>query len=229
MPPTLELDAPILRSSLGEIVYQRILDALAAGQFQGGEELNEAALAARFRVSRTPVREALRRLAAEGLVVNQRNRQATIVELSRDDVVEAYEVRQILEAAAARSAARRMSDQQVAVLQSLATEAPPLPGQAWGEQERRFDEALHRMVADACGNERLRQEILRYNRLIRLVRLRVGHNPERLAQGHDEHVRIISAIAARDAQRAETEMSVHIHSALQFVLEDLALNESAQE
>ena len=74
MSRTIEFKSLAPQASLGDRVYQQIVEALVSGQYAGGEELNEVNLAAQFQVSRTPVREALRRLAAEGLAVNQRNR-----------------------------------------------------------------------------------------------------------------------------------------------------------
>ena len=211
--------------SLGDLVQQRIVEALISGQFKGGEELNEVSLAAQFRVSRTPVREALRRLAAEGLVVNQRNRQTTVVEMSRNDVIETYRVRQILEASAARLAASHIEDDRLRELRTLATMATPLVDHEWGSGELKFDDDLHRTVAESCGNRKLHGEILRYFNLVRFVRSRVARNPIRLAQGHAEHLRILSALESRDPHRAEAEMSAHIESALTFVLDDLPLLE----
>ncbi len=223
MSRTIEFKSLVPHGSLGDLVHQRIVEALVSGQFQGGEELNEVSLAAQFCVSRTPVREALRRLAAEGLVVNQRNRQATVVEMSRSDVVETYQVRQILEASAARLAAEHIDIDRLAELHSLATEATPRADGQWGSGERRFDEELHRAVAESCGNGKLLREILRYNNLVRFVRSRVARSPQRLAQGHAEHLRILAALDSRDPQLAEAEMSAHIASALQCVLEELPL------
>ncbi len=219
----MEFKSPIAKVSLGDLVHQRMITALLSGQFRGGEDLNEVALAAQFQVSRTPVREALRRLEAEGLVVNLVNRQATVIEMSRTDVIETYQVRQILESAAARWAAEQLDAEQLLELRALANAAAPPPGGQWGANERRFDGELHRKVAESCGNGRLCKEIVKNTNLVRFVRSRVGLNLERLAQGHTEHLRILAALEARDAERASAEMSAHIASALQFVLEDLPL------
>jgi len=223
-PTPMEFTRPIAKISLGDMVHQRMITALVSGQFRGGEELNEVALAAQFQVSRTPVREALRRLEAEGLVVNLVNRQATVIEMSRTDVIETYHLRQMLESAAAGLAAEHLGVEPLLELRALANAAAPPAGGQWGHDERRFDAELHRQVAESCGNQRLCKEIVKYTNLVRFVRSRVGLNPERLAQGHAEHLRILSALEARDAHRASAEMSAHIASALQLVLEDLPLH-----
>lgn len=209
--------------SLGDLVYQQIVEALVSGQYAGGEELNEVILAAQFHVSRTPVREALRRLAAEGLVVNQRNRQTTVVEISPSEVVQTYQVRQILEAAAARMAATHISSTRLAELKGLAKAATPRSDADWGNGERKFDEELHRAVAESCGNAKLQREIQRYNNLVRFVRSRVARSPQHLAHGHTEHLQILTALEHRDPTKAEAAMSAHIASALQVVLEELPL------
>jgi DNA-binding GntR family transcriptional regulator len=216
-----ELPTPILRRSLGDEVYERLADELCGGMHGCGEELNEVALADRFQVSRTPVREALRRLSAEGLVVSTRNKRATVIRPSRREIEETYQVRQILEAAAARLAAARLADAELAELARLAERAVPRRGAAWGLPERTFDERLHRAVAEGCGNTRLRDEIVRYSKLVRFVRSRVARNPQRLEEGHHQHRRILAALAARDADAAEHQMAVHIADALASVLKDL--------
>ncbi|MDB5389082.1 MAG: transcriptional regulator, GntR family [Planctomycetaceae bacterium] len=227
MAKTLEFKAPVFNVSLGDLVYQRLVNGLVSGQYKGGEEMNEVTLATQFQVSRTPIREALRRLSAEGFVVNQRNKHATVITMSRSDVIETYQVRQILESSAARLAAPIICGEQINELKKLAKNAAPLDAGKWGTDERHFDEALHRTIAESCGNEKLHREILRYSNLVRFVRSRVARSSNRLAQGHAEHLRILSALDARDGERAQTEMSNHIASALQFVLEDLQLPEEA--
>lgn len=221
MPKSLEFKSLAPNVSLGDLVHQRIVEALVTGQFKGGEELNEVSLAAQFRVSRTPVREALRRLAAEGLVINQRNRQTTVIQMSRRDVIETYQVRQILEASAARLAATQIEDHRLVELRSLAVAATPSPQTEWGGAERKFDDELHRAIADSCGNRKLQREIQRYQNLVRFVRARVARLPQRLAEGHAEHLRIVEALESRDPARAEAETSAHIASAMRFVLDDL--------
>jgi DNA-binding GntR family transcriptional regulator len=205
--------------SLADLVHQRIVEALVTGQFKGGEELNEVGLAAQFRVSRTPVREALRRLAAEGLVVNQRNRQTTVIQLSRQDVIETYQVRQILESSAARLAATQISAPDLQVLQTLsAATSAPSPDEG---VERKFGDELHRIICDSCGNGKLQREIQRYQNLVRLVRSSVIRKLPRLTQGNAEHQQILAALEDHDPAAAAAAMSCHIDSALQVVLKVL--------
>jgi DNA-binding GntR family transcriptional regulator len=213
---------PIERRSLGDLVYERLALELTEGRYGCGDELNEVALAEHFRVSRTPVRDALRRLAAEGLVVNSRNHRATVIEPTRREIEETYQVRQVLESAAARLAATRIVPARVVELRALAGAAVPPPGETWGAPELTFDVELHRAIAEACGNTCLREEIERYGRLVRFVRSQVARDPVVLRDGHDQHLRLLEALEARDPEAAATAMEVHIAAALGSVLEGLA-------
>lgn len=211
--------SPIPRSSLSDLVYDRLVEALTTGRYNCGDELNELTLAVEYDVSRTPVREALRRLASEGLVTNSPNRQATVIQLSKSVIRETYEVRQTLEAAAAARAVEQITADDLSELRRKAIAAVPGDDSAWGQPERRFDDDLHHVIAARCGNDLLRREIARYLKLVRFVRTRVGRNPEALAQGHREHEQILTALEARDPLAAQQAMSTHIASALKFVLE----------
>jgi DNA-binding GntR family transcriptional regulator len=213
---------PIVQRSLGDLVYERLARELTEGRYGCGDELNEVALAGHFRVSRTPVRDALRRLAAEGLVVNTRNHRATVIEPSRREIEETYQVRQVLESAAARLAASRISPSRIVELRALAGAAVPPPGGTWGAPELKFDVELHLAIAEACGNTRLREEIERYGRLVRFVRSQVARDPAVLRDGHEQHLRLLESLEAHDPEAAATAMEVHVAAALRSVLDGLA-------
>jgi DNA-binding GntR family transcriptional regulator len=183
--------------------------------------LNEVTLAGHFRVSRTPVRDALRRLAAEGLVVNARNHRATVISPSRQEIEETYQVRQVLESAAARLAASRIAPVRLVELRVLAGAAVPPPGGVWGAPELKFDVELHSAIAEACGNTRLCEEIERYGRLVRFVRSQVARDPAVLRDGHEQHLRLLEALEAHDPEAAATAMEAHIAAALGSVLDGL--------
>ena len=222
MPNNQILVEPVDRQSLGDQVYQRLIRELCEGRYACGEELNEVALADHYKVSRTPVRDALQRLAAERLVVNVRNRRTTVIQPSRKEVEETYQVRQILESAAARQAAPHISQQQLTKLRKLADSAVPSPGQAWGKAELHFDLELHRTIAEACGNSRLREEIERYGRIVRFVRSQVARDSAVLQEGHEQHLRVLAALESRDGDAAARAMEEHISAAAQSVLSGLS-------
>src|ERR1043165_9377539 len=98
----------IARTSLSESVYSRLVDAIQSGTLAGGAPLHVADLASQFNVSPSPVRDAISRLAAEGLVTNNPNRRTTVVEFTRQDIADTFQLREILECAAARLAAKNI-------------------------------------------------------------------------------------------------------------------------
>ena len=86
----------------------------------------------------------------------------------------------------------------------------------------KFDVELHRAIAEACGNVRLRDEIERYGRLVRFVRTQVARDPAVLRDGHEQHLRLLEAIETHDSDAAATAMEAHIAAALGSVLDGLA-------
>src|SRR5438105_4369051 len=88
---------PLVRASLAELVYHRLLEGILSGSLQCGRRLNVADIARDLQVSPSPVREALMRLATEGLVANHTNRRATVIRFEERDVVEIFQLRELLE------------------------------------------------------------------------------------------------------------------------------------
>lgn len=211
------LAAPIARTSLADSVYQHILEAILAGGLPGGTELNEVALAAEVGVSRTPVHEALRRLAADGLVVQLANRRACVAQFGRQDILEIYEMRKILECATVERAARQLPEDQLAELRAEAEDLHAArDGRAWSNRALDFDIRFHALLAAAAGNERLRGEITKYRHLVRALCRMSG--PANLRAALAEHRRILDALEARDPATARRAMAVHIDARLQAVL-----------
>ena len=171
---------PVERAaSLGERVYEMLRDYLRSGQVRWGESLREATLAARLGVSRTPVREALARLASEGLV-EAHGRSFTVPSLTEDDLQDIYELRVLLESEAVRQAASREDAEQglAEVRRALEqTEAAHTRGDAEG-----FIQANGRFRAAWLG-------MVRNRRLARPVGI------------YADHVRALALLTLGDAQR----------------------------
>ena len=212
---------PVSRVSLADQVYDRLLSEIQLGQLRSGDQLSEVSIAERYAVSRTPVREALRRLSSDQLVRSAGNRLSTVVRLSRRETIDAYRVRRCLEEYAARLAAKRISDEEIRTLRELCQQASPGKLREWVEAEWSFDMRLHQVVARASGNELLSRDIQRYLNMVRLVRGISAQNEARLIAGHDEHERILDALAAHDADGVAQLMAQHIDSSLDAVLRDV--------
>jgi DNA-binding GntR family transcriptional regulator len=216
-----QLPDPVARRTLGDAVYDRLLQGILEGQLASGDELSEVTLAERYQVSRTPVREALARLVADGLVSNGPNRKATVLTFSRQLVVEIYQVRQFLEAGAAELASNRFNPGELARLQTAAENIRPGTDHLWQERALAFDLDLHRTIARQCGNRRLEIEIRRCTNFMPILQRLAGRRDDRLQLAYDEHLRILDALAAGDAKRASREMREHVASALAIVLKDV--------
>lgn len=201
---------PIVRSTLADAVYETLLEAILSGRLPGGAELSVVAVAKELDVSRTPVHEAIRHLARDGLVRLAVNRKARIVSFTERDVFEIFAMRKILEGAAAERAASRIRPGELARLDATAEAlgASPRTGD-WFDRWIDFDEDFHATVGAASGVARLTQDIGRY-RLLHRVFNRVVTNVECLQQALREHLEILDALHAGDPPRARRAMQSHI-------------------
>lgn len=200
--------------------YRTLLDEIQSGVLPPGAVLGEVEQAARLGVSRTPLREALGRLAADGLVAQQSPRVTVVTDIDAGDIREIFELRRALEESAARLAAARGD---VAAFSELAAAFAlvHLDGDEGRENYARliarFDETLDDAVANEYFTAALRTVRTHLVRVRRLSR----ENPARLAASVAEHRLIASAIAARDADLAAHATHVHLHNALTNILESL--------
>ncbi|RCS54280.1 GntR family transcriptional regulator [Bremerella cremea] len=222
-------DAPISRTSLTDSVYQKLLSAILRRELKEGAELTTVSLAKQLGVSRTPVQEALNRLAADGLVTCETGRRAQVARFSREDVTEIYSLRKLLEGEAAARAATRLSREEVAemqgALEALLTAAAEFAysdaGQdQWCQEALNQDTHFHDQLAIACGNRRMAEDIRRYRLLVRSFCRLVG-SVENLTQAISEHLKILNAIASQSPDEARAAMIDHIERRQTSVIQEL--------
>ncbi|MDF2575131.1 MAG: GntR family transcriptional regulator [Agromyces sp.] len=195
--------------------YRTLRTEILDGTLEPGSVLQEVEQSTRLGVSRTPVREALRQLSADGLV-DASGRGAVVTAVSRDDIVSLYELREALEAKAAALAAQRgeavpfllIRDRLLGAPQLLAQGEPGLA--AYFEIVDDLDDAIEEAAANPFLAAALRSVQLHSARIRRLSR----HNPERLRAAAGEHLLIVEAILARDAELASHATHVHLHMSL---------------
>src|ERR1039457_1047359 len=223
-PSTLE-PIDLHRHTLPPQVYYAIRDAIVSKALPPGIRLSEAALAEKFGVSKTPVREALLSLGAVGLVESEAS-GTRVVTPSRDRIRHAYEVRGGHEFTAARLAAARAGRREVAALQRVAeqsvvsAEAGDAPG------FREFDARFHRGVARAASNPLLTQLVENSFSLTWALRRRDVPVTGDSIDCARQHVSIAGAIREHEAQRASMEMLAHIEKVMNMVLD--AVKDAAQ-
>src|SRR3954452_19457769 len=166
-------------------------EAILGGELKPGERLRAEALAQRFGTSRTPIREALLQLEGQGLVEVEPNRGAVVRTFDRDDVLDLYEVRALLEPAAAARAARRISEADVARLEALCEDAPV-------DQQILDNEVFHRVILEAAGSPRLEVAMRAASGIPRTFRSVFWHDDRQRAESLMCHRRLVSALRARD-------------------------------
>ncbi|SCY42747.1 GntR family transcriptional regulator [Paracoccus tibetensis] len=195
----------------GQSAYRRLLAEIRAGQLLPGARLRETELAERLGISRTPVREAIRQLEADGLVSHQARQGATIRNLDYVEVIELYEMRSVLEGTAARLAARMASQVELRELTEINEAlAYAEPGTAAQELNRQF----HRTLLDAARNRFLVKTMIALQKTLLILGPTTLSESERHESASIEHRAVIDAIAAHDGDRAEAAMRAHVEAAL---------------
>lgn len=210
-------------SALVDDLAERIRQRITAGEFPIGMQLRQAALASEFKVSRTPVREALRKLQAGGLITVTPHRGAVVRVPAPWEVRDAYEVRAELEGLAAERAATRIGPSDIAKLERAnetmrkgaqrATKAKPSGGKL--PPTTMANDTFHMVILEAAGNERLAQVIQQINESFpRNVLAQVlVEDPGLRAVNVDEHDAIIQALRAQDGAAARAAMREHVLTA----------------
>ena len=202
--------------SLSEATYRRLRFDIVRGRLRPNERLIEAELADRLAVSRTPVRESLQRLAADGLVVSRR-RGWVVYEHTPDEIREIYEIRSALEGYAAGLAAERATEEHLLEIAKILQESVDIarvPRQRMVEVNDRFHDA----IIEASGNRRLAEEIRR-NRLYYFnQRLANLYSDEEVFTSRAQHDQIVRAILDRDSREAEEITRSHVRHALETIL-----------
>lgn len=200
----------LVHNSLHERVAATLREEIFAGTLAPGSFVDEVALCERLAISRTPLREALKVLSAEGLVRHEPRRGCFVNEVTEQDLDEIFPVIALLEGRCAFEAARNASDADLAVLEILHQQ---LQGHA---QARRIvdyyqvNHAIHEAIITLANNRWLAQVIGDLRKILKLARLQGLHAPGRLAQSLNEHLAVFAALKARDAEGAEAAMRTHL-------------------
>jgi len=198
--------------------YRALLEEIQSGVLPPGAVIAEVEQAARLGVSRTPLREALGRLTADGLVGQLSPRVTVVSEIDADAIRELFEVRRALEESAARLAAQRGDARAFAALaDAFAQRDVAADPDTYYDLIARFDALLDASVKNDYLTQALRTIRTHLVRVRRLAR----DNPERLTTSVAEHRLIAAAIAARDAELAAHATHVHLHNALENIIDSL--------
>lgn len=196
-------------------VHARLRQGILDGTYAQGTRLGEAELAEALGVSRTPVREALRRLSSEGLLSTSPNKGARVRTWSAGELSDIFDLRVLLEGHAAAVAAARITEDQIGQMTALAEQmdAAARPESTDFDSLTALNLAFHAAIADASGNSLLPDIIHGLVHVPVVLRTYRLYSPPRLRESLDQHRALLGALAAGDPVMAEAIMRVHILSA----------------
>ena len=207
--------------TLWQRVHDRLRDEIISGSLTPGTELTEVGLAGSFGVSRGPIREALGRLATEGLVTIRPRRGAVVRALSSEEFIEAYQVREAFEMMAVRLAVPKLTDDDLDALERLVDDMAERANASDVQAFFEANTAFHQRFFEASGNRMLAELYRQLRGQIDRHRLRSLELRGDLSRSVAEHRAILSAARARDVERAVRLASDHIRvPQLRLLVED---------
>lgn len=200
----------LVHNSLHVEVAVLLRDQIFAGTLAPGSFIDETALCESLKISRTPLREALKVLAAEGLVRHEPRRGSFVNQVTEQDLDEIFPVIALLEGRCAFEAARNASDADIAALDSLHERL------VQHAQAKRINDyyatnfIIHEAIITLANNRWLAQAIADLRKILKLARQQQLHAPGRLEQSLAEHLAIYAALRARDSEGADVAMRLHL-------------------
>lgn len=204
------LARPVRRTSLHDEIVSRLRAMILEGVLAPGEAVPELKLCADLQISRTPLREALKVLAAEDLVELLPNRGSAVREVLPEEIADAFQVMEALEGLIGRLVAARATDAEIAELRAMHEQLVSYKGA--GEKRAYFEtnQAIHRRIAEISGNRLLAATYAAYADKIRRARYLANLSSARWAESVEEHAEFMRALAARDGDRFATLLQSHI-------------------
>lgn len=208
------------KSSSGTTAYETLMEKVRDGTFLPGDRLREEDVAAQLSLSRTPVREALRRLEAEGIVEHRPRIGAVIRQLGHAEVVELYEMRVVLEKTAAEFAAKHGSEVEIDALEQLNDELRKETRNA--SRAAALNQKFHRGIYLAGRNRFLLEAARSLNNALLLLGPTTLSEPERIEEVASQHAAIVTALRAGDAVAAGRAAEIHLTTSLRARLREVA-------
>ena len=217
----------LVLNSLHDEVAAKLRDRIFLGALAPGSFIDEPALCAELSISRTPLREALKVLTAEGLLRHEPRRGCFVSQITEQDLDEIFPVIALLEGRCAFEAARNATDADLAALEQLHDR---LQRNAKGKRITEYYEtnfAIHEAIILLANNRWLAQVIGDLRKIVKLARLQQLHAPGRLEQSLSEHMAVYAALKAHDAEGAEAAMRTHL-TRQRVALRELARNQKSR-
>lgn len=200
----------LVHNSLHDEVAAQLRERIFSGELTPGMFLDEVRLAEQLKISRTPLREALKVLTAEGLVRHEPRRGCFVNEVTEQDLDEIFPVIALLEGRCAFEAAQHATDADLATLEEM---HKMLSRHAKAKRINEYYDtnfAIHEAIIALAGNRWLAGVISDLRKIVKLARLQQLHAPGRLEQSLSEHLAVFAALKARDPEGAEAAMRTHL-------------------
>lgn len=213
--------APLRRLSLYEVVAERLRTMVLEGELSPGSRISEKQLCEAFEVSRTPLREALKVLANEGIIELLPNRGARVTEVEPREVHDLFEVMAALEGLSGRLLASRASDAEIDEIRTLHERMVAYYRRQERREYFRLNQRIHRRLTEIAGNRVLLEQQEQLN--LKITRARYAANLQlgRWDESMREHEMILAALEARDTEALATAMAEHMRHTGAAVLEGL--------
>ncbi|QTN29187.1 GntR family transcriptional regulator [Rhodoferax sp. AJA081-3] len=200
----------LIHNSLHDTVADGLRARIFDGQLAPGSFIDEVALCADLAISRTPLREALKVLAAEGLVRHEPRRGSFVSQVTEQDLDEIFPVIALLEGRCALEATRNATDADIAALETLHTQLQHHASAKRITDYYAVNYQIHEAIITLANNRWLAQVIADLRKILKLARLQQLHAPGRLEQSLSEHLAVFAAIKARDGEAADAAMRTHL-------------------
>jgi DNA-binding GntR family transcriptional regulator len=216
-------DSPVV-STLPSTVGDQLRALITEGTLGPGARLNERALCDRLGVSRTPLREAFRVLASEGLIELTPNRGAQVVALSESDIRDAFELMGALESLAGELACARITAEEIAQIKALTFQMLACRARRDLPSYYRLNREIHDRINAAARNRALTQTYAKQNLRIQNLRFRSNFDEDKWAKAARQHEAMVEALEARDGERLASILRDHLRAKCDAVLDTMREN-----
>ena len=206
---------------LSQKVYQVLKKEIVRGILEPGSNLSENKLAKEMHVSRTPIREAMRKLVAEGLVKTSPNKKMTVSEVSLVDMKEVLLVRGALEGLAASIAAKRISSQEIDKLEKIVTQMSRYLTKENLSSYCEVDDKFHDLILSICGNKWIIKVRENLGNFIYRYRFKSLSVPGRLKHSLEEHQAIMVSLKKHNSEEADRLSQVHMENTVVNILRNV--------
>ena len=207
----------IRAASLADSVFERLEEDILSGKLHSGTVLTELGISNELNVSRTPVREAIRRLEQEGLLA-ERGKGVVVLGIGTDALADIYEIRSRIEGLAAKKCAECITDEQLTELENIVELQEFYTIKKNSDSIKNTDTEFHKKIYEFCGSEVYSSMLSELHKKVAMYRKRSVENEKRAVLAQKEHRAILDALRAHDGDLAEELVKSHVLNALESIL-----------